>query len=244
MPIRLNELNVHLMGSFIFCTSFFNSEAQYRERYLRWIDYYSGIELSKDKPLVIIDDGSPDLSFVGSEASVWKVEAGFPDQLDKVNIFTFPNNLGRVSHLGYWGWWRSFLFSFEIAKNYNLEKIIHIESDCFLLTEKATSALENFKDGWMSFWTDKYRFPETNIQVITKSEFSHLDNLEEMVRREKRKTFGSTIHAEHLLPFTKVDKDMVGDRYGEENLPLSSGMDYYCQTPPEIRVTPEDFNQL
>ena len=38
------------MGSFIFCTSFFDNESEYRKRYLRWIDYYSSLEFSKDKP--------------------------------------------------------------------------------------------------------------------------------------------------------------------------------------------------
>ena len=197
-----------------------------------------------------MDDGSPDLSFIGSEATVWpNIEEdnphnSLPDKLDKVNIFTFPKNLGRVTHLGYWGWWRNFLFSFEIAKKYEYDKIIHIESDCYLLNEKVVSRLENFKNGWLTFWTSKYKFPETNIQAITQSEFHHLDNLKEIVRREKRKTFGSTVHAEHALPFTEIDKEMIGDRYGEDMIAPSSEMDYYCQTPEGIIISPEVFNNL
>ena len=117
MLTELVKLKITLMGSFIFCTSFFNNETIYRERYLRWIDYYASLEFSNSKPLIMIDDGSPDLSFVGSEATVWPtieendLGGSLPDKLDQVNIFTFPSNLGRVTHLGYWGWWRNFLFS-------------------------------------------------------------------------------------------------------------------------------------
>ena len=113
-----------------------------------------------------------------------------------------------------------------------------------MLNEKITSKLEDFEQGWLTFWTDKYKFPETNIQAITQSEFHHHDNLKELVRREKRKSFGSTIHAEHALPFTEIDKKMVGDRYGEEAMAPNSKMDYYCQTPSEVLIAPEIFNNF
>ena len=146
--------------------------------------------------------------------------------------------MGRLSHLAYFGWWRSFLFSFDIARKYDFEKIIHVESDCYLLTKKIIDDINNFESGWLTYWTDKYLFPETNIQVITKEKFFEKDNLETLLEREKRKSFGfqDSFHAEKILPFTHINKDMVGDRYGEERLEQRPEHNYYCQTPLDINL--------
>ena len=54
------------MKTFIFSTSYFNNKADYEHRYAKWAAYYTNVELSKDKPILMIDDGS-DLSLVDEE---------------------------------------------------------------------------------------------------------------------------------------------------------------------------------
>ena len=177
------------MKSFIFCTSFFENEEHYESRVLRWVNYYKNLEFSKDKPLVIIDDGSPDTSFCSKEFNIIDAE-NLPDKLEEVNLITFPTHLGRISHLAYIGWWRSFLFSFEVAKKYGFKKIIHSESDCYLLTDTITNYIENFDEGWLVFWSQKYNFAETCIQVMTEHVFSEHEKIKEKVEQEKRKRTG------------------------------------------------------
>ena len=232
------------MKSFIFCTSYFKNESEYVSRYLKWINFYKNLEFSKDKPLILIDDGSPDVSFC-KDINIIDADLESRDflgqDLDEVNLVRFPNNLGRLSHLAYFGWWRSFLFSFDIAQKYNYEKIIHVESDCFLLTHKIVDEIEGFEDGWLTYWTDKYLFPETNIQVITSQKFFEKKEIETLLEREKRKSFGfqDSFHAEKVLPFTFVNKKMMGDRYGEEGLKQKPEYNYYCQTPLDMEL---EFN--
>ena len=54
------------MNTFIFCTSYFDNKADYEHRYSKWAAYYTNIELSKDKPVLMIDDGS-DNSLINDE---------------------------------------------------------------------------------------------------------------------------------------------------------------------------------
>jgi len=223
------------MKSFVFCTSFFESEDHYDTRISRWVNYYKSLEFTKDKPLVIIDDGSPDISFCDKEFNIIDPDNP-PEKLERINFIRFPNHLGRFSHLAYFGWWRSFLYSFKVAEKYKFDKIIHVESDCYLLTSKITNYIENSNKGWATFWTKKYSFPETNIQVINKDMFHAHPKIEEKLNREKKKSFGflAGFHAEHVLPFTNIEKNFTGDRYGEEGLPQKPEYDYYCQTPPHV----------
>ena len=54
------------MKTFIFCTSHFNNEADYEHRYAKWAAYYANVELTQNRPILMIDDGA-DLSLVKEE---------------------------------------------------------------------------------------------------------------------------------------------------------------------------------
>ncbi|MBD0254136.1 MAG: hypothetical protein ICV83_00335 [Cytophagales bacterium] len=201
------------MKSFIFCTSYINnsSEEFSRLRYRKWIDNYNrladqlGVEY-----LFLIDDGSAD-AYVGDDVAV--ISHLLPDTLShRVNLVHFPDNLGRRSENDYAGWWRSFAFSWEVARKYHFEKIIHVESDFFVLSQALLDFIRNRNNGWTGLFSSYYNFPESAIQVIVKDAFPSLGTI---YQRAVQSNYRFSGIAERTLPFTDVVKHFRGDRLGE-----------------------------
>lgn len=222
------------MKSFIFCTSCVrnNLATHYLNRYKRWINYNLALldDLKADR-LFLIDDGG------NVEDDSFKIiQKKLPNQLtDKVYLYRFDNNLGRRSLHDYPGWWRSFLFAIEIAGKYGYNKIIHIESDYFVLSDKLKTFIRDVDQGWNCMYSDFFQFPEPAIQVICEDAFDNFRAVREELRENGYQATGS---AEGTLPFTNVQKNFVGDRIGEiqvlakwldEDAGLLGKMDYVGQ---------------
>lgn len=196
------------MKSLVFCTSYFESADAWRNRYQRWIEYYAACGFA-DARLFLIDDCSPYRPPAGEVdvvAPLDDIEQGDAP----ATLITFAQRLGRSGPLVYPGWWRSFLHSVTLARAAGFEKIIHIESDAFILTPKMFRYIEALDSGWTTFWTAKYKMPETAIQVICKDQFEQMERLQACAASELDGRL-----AEHVLPFTRVDRDFKGDRYSE-----------------------------
>ena len=192
--------------SVVFATSYLANETVWISRYLPWINYYKQSPLA-DIPLLLIDDGSPYIpssDFIHAVDDVYKLDL----QPQKVNIFRFNDNLGRSSLTRYPGWWRSFLFSAEIAQHLDLKKLIHIESDAYILSNSCFGTILELSKGWTSPWLPKYGLPETGIQIICEDQLTALANIKNHPDLNKRM-------AEEILPFTDIRRDWIGDRYSE-----------------------------
>lgn len=234
------------MNSFIFCTSYINnnSNSHHRIRYQRWIRYYQSISktLNADR-LFLIDDGG-----VHGIEKIPLLEQNLPKFLpDPVYIYRFKDNLGRSSLNEFPGWWRSFLFSAEIARKYNYKKIIHVESDFFVLSEQLKQYIQNTTSGWTALYSTHFEFPETCMQIICEDAFHLLDKLNADLAMNGYKT---KYYAEHLIPFTHVEKGFVGDRLGEplvmaawleSNISLLSRLDFMGQVNVAVELE-SDFN--
>lgn len=196
------------MKSIIFCTSYIRDAAAWETRYKRWLDYYQDFPLDVVKRLMI-DDGSPYLpsadviKTVSNTAPLAAVE-------DENLIIRFDDNLGRQSIKDYPGWWRSFLHSVEVARELGADKIIHIESDAYILSPRLRNFLDQTSTGWHVLWTQHNNFPETAIQVICRDQFEIFEDF-----KQKNPTLHFPDMAEHMLPFTAVNKEFKGDRYSE-----------------------------
>lgn len=196
------------MKSIVFCTSYIKDAQAWDTRYQRWLDYYRDLPLDVVKR-IMIDDGSPFLP----PAQIIKTvshSASLLAETDKDLIVRFDNNLGRQSIKHYPGWWRSFLHSVNIAKELGVDKIIHIESDAYILSPRLLEFIEQTESGWHVMWTPHNKFPETAIQVICRDQFEAIENF---------KQANPTLHfhdmAENILPFTSVNREFKGDRYSE-----------------------------
>ncbi len=222
------------MRSFLFCTSYIDNgrHDQQALRYKKWLDYYVAIaeELGVEN-IFMIDDGSIEPMAVDPAlVDFISVEQGLPDMLlKKVNLVRFNHHLGRTGN-DYTGWWRSFTYSCVIAKKYAFEKFVHIESDFYVISPKLRGYIRALREGWTALYSAYYQFPETAIQVICKDCF---DLLEGIYVRAKASDYILHDIAEHVLPFTHVAKDFVGDRLGE-----SAVLKYWM---PAMKVVEPDY---
>jgi uncharacterized protein (DUF2237 family) len=186
------------------------------QRNLKYLKYYQALKekLGYDK-IVFADNASSDKN------RHTLLEAGGPD----VSMIGFEDHLPRTSIYGYPYCWRA-LYAFEILINKGYEKIINIDSDCFVLTQRALDYIKNLETGWTTFWCKKYGFPETAIQIICKDTFPEFLDFTKECRWEDR---GTSKPMEILLPFTHVNKELNCDRWGETREALSPDKDIYCQ---------------
>lgn len=178
---------------------------------MRWIEYYKDFD-PQNTQFVLIDDASP-YTPPASQAIV--VAPGDELHATLPTIVRFPDRLGRNNTHSYPGWWRSFLHSVDVAQQIGADRIIHIESDAFLLSERIYKYIRGCKSGWNVMWASRFNMPETAIQVICNDQFDALRSFQDKSQAE----LDSDI-AEKQLPFTCINKDFIGERYGEFRIPL------------------------
>ncbi len=223
------EVSAKVNSSFVFCTSYFEDQNAWEKRYARWLDHHA--KVFPGVPLFVIDDGSPYAPedpgiTIGSDLKTLALG-------DRATIFHFPNRLGRPSLLNYPGWFRSFTFSVEIARRFNFRKIIHVESDAFILSHKALDYINGVSTGWTAFWYPDEAFAETCLQVICEDKFAALNRF--------RVTPYETQYANKLielhLPFTHIERGVRGSRHGGPRVP--SGADFAVLTSADTVFTSE-----
>jgi len=218
------------MKTMIFCTSSMDTKYDWIFKYKLWFDYLYTISRT-GTDLYMINDGGISDELIDNIEMRWSNSFQHFSVISDYtvtshvgcmqNIITHPNKLGK---LHYRGWSRSFFSSLDIAEKRGYDKIIHIESDAFVLSDRLWKYLYDIKEGWEVLWCPRYNMPENAIQVICKDSFPEF--------RQQADRFKDGIRQgiiENLLPYKKINKDFVGDRYGEIGLPFSNKMDYYCQ---------------
>lgn len=234
------------MKALLFCTCYMEKENvdNNKIRYDRWISYYQSqmTEYGVDM-LVLIDDGSSVLDF-DSGIGVFNV-ADLPETItNQVNVFTFKDHFGRPSHHDYRGWWRSFGFCLEIAKKYGFDKIIHIESDFFVVSNRLIEYIKHTEFGWVALYSPFNKFPESGIQIIHQDSFSSFGAFFEKV---KSKLYHIERSAELCLPFSYVENKFLGDRFGQldvmadwlNRVDMPAAIDYVGQVSPSFST--DDF---
>lgn len=219
------------MKTLIFCTGYAPSLKQWEAIHGRWINAVENSELSVDK-ILIPDDGSP---FLPSWAGVDVIDAVLPKEepVTRGVICRHSSNLGRQSVYVYPGWHRSFILAAQYAQKYGYEKIIHVEADAFIISRQLINYINDFDQGWETFWCPRYQLPETAIQVITGLGLQHLYSLigvpySQFSGRPADPGYGQ---GASWLPYTTVNKHFHGDRWGETHQIPPKNADYACQIP-------------
>ena len=159
-----------------------------------------------------------------SDVSVVSVPPDAPER-DRIYLLRFADRLGRRGQFDFPGWWRSFEAGIGLAQRYDATRLIHVESDARVLSDRLARALSQAAKGWVALWCPSYRVPEPSIQVI------HRDSLPAAsgfaAQRPKLDMAGKG--PELLLPFTSVEQRLIGDRYAEFGRTVPEGADYACQ---------------
>lgn len=195
-------------STLLFCTSFCPNEAAWRARQRRWLDHHLALPLARDA-VFVLDDHSP---FVPTDKDVTLLET-LPEQLPNgppAFLYRFATREGRKGIMGHRGWWRSFLFALTIARRYRYSRIVHIESDAYLLSRRIVECINEIDHGWTVFWCPRYNCPEPALQVIVDDQF---DAMAAVAARGLDELTGGI--AEMTLPFTHVEHAFTGNRYGE-----------------------------
>lgn len=200
---------------------------------MRWIRYYSDrLDWVGADRMVLIDDGSS-IADLDLPISVIDASKPLPSALPNgVLLFRFNSHLGRRSVFSFPGWWRSFTFSSQIAKAYSFSKIIHVESDAFVLSDRMAGYIASLHNGWTSFCCPRYERPESAIQVVCRD---FIPTLEQYYSRGDT-YLEQVICAEQELPFSNVDHSFIGDRYGEYLRKIPPNADFAAQVKCEMAL--------
>jgi len=192
-------------------------------RYRRYIDYYlPRLGQLGAQRIVLIDDGSDKELLEQLGYPVYKIGEKRPELpktlLADVTIFSFEKNYGRPCLTIIPGWWRSFTFSAVLAVRYNLDKLIHIESDSYVLSDRMFEWIRENNKVWASPYTWKYWYAETAIQVVPRKKIPFLHDFWALGREYWFKNTIANIQyiPELVLPIEYCEKHFKGDRWGED----------------------------
>ena len=99
--------------------------------------------------------------------------------------------------------------------------------------------MNGFNGIWGTFWCPRWQFPESALQLISGRAIDALGKYHLVGKKVWSEDRGPSGFAEHILPFTEVNKSFVGDRYGEYMPDFPRNADYVCQCNPTMNV--EEF---
>jgi tetratricopeptide (TPR) repeat protein len=219
------------MKTLLFCTSYIPDESAWQQRYLRWLAHHRGSALQADA-IVMIDDHSPYQPPALAQLPASRIGQ---DALAAEAMLRFDERLGRPRTMDFPGWYRGMFASVSLAMHYGFERIIHVESDSFILTQRLSEYLASRISGWTVLWCPEFNCPESAIQVLCRDAF----HLVEQLAAKGPFAFRDQ-PAELTLPFTTIEKDFIGDRYHEFKRQVPDDADYAVQNhaaPPSKRNT-------
>jgi tetratricopeptide (TPR) repeat protein len=214
------------MKTLVFCTAYSETEETWERRYGRWISSVQSAHLGAEQ-ILIVDDGSKILPKWNNVEIFQEKISGSIEKIrstSEVIFYHFDKRLGRNDIFDFPGWHRSFRAAVLYAIENKFDKIIHIESDSHLISERIREYFRNYNDGWSVLWCEKYNFPEMAIQVIAGSS---LKNLLDFFSRPYQEMVGKA--HENLLPYTEIQKGFIGERYGEKLSFVPKFVDYAAQ---------------
>jgi hypothetical protein len=212
----------------LFCTSYVADAASWEARYRRWLRHHGTIDWG-ERVICMIDDSSP-YTPPADEIACTRTEH-LPAITPAPVMLRFGERLGRVGVTQYPGWWRSFLFSLVAAEHFGCSKIVHVESDTYVLSRRMSDFIRGLDSGWTGFWCPRWNFPETCVQVICEDQFPRMRS---MWTRGWRHYSG--LAAERVITFTQVVREPHGNRYGEMRSRIPSFADFAAQVGPQHQV--------
>lgn len=194
------------MRSLLFCASYANSLASWNHRWLRWANHHSTIGLEFDQ-ILVVDDGSPVLPHWPDCEVVHDLNY---ESSAKIVIYHYPDNLGCPEPFYYPGLFRSLSTGYSYAKQFGFDRVLNIESDAFILTNRLVDYVNSIDNDWLAMWDHHFDIPELGINVAAGAGLEVCCSTFEQPYETYQ---GKMLEAE--LPFTKIEKNFIGARYGE-----------------------------
>jgi hypothetical protein len=214
------------MRTLVHCTAYAETASLWQTRYRMWLDAMLAGGLDADQ-ILLVDDGSPtlpgwpDLQLFSGDA----LGEGFTvGPRGRALMFHFRQHLGRLDQCDFPGWHRSYVFGVLYAEANGFDRVIHVESDAFLISDRARAFVGEVRDGWVAPWSEYYAMPEMAISAAAGDGLRRLAAF----ARQPYAMLAGKVH-EVLMPFTAVDKSLRGERYGETAVPVPRNADYATQ---------------
>ncbi len=218
------------MRTLIYCTAFAPTALLWDRRYRRWVDAVLSGGLLHDQ-ILLVDDGSPVLpGWPDTDIVTLHTldEAAHVTSTAPVLLLRFPNRLGRAAVYDFPGWYRSFASGARYAQAARFQKVLHIESDAYIVSPRMRDWANAATAGWRAPYSAKYDFPEMAIQVIGLDQLGQFAAFSE----QPYSVLKDQTH-ETALPLTHVEKSFFGDRFGEEGIAVPANADFATQVPPQ-----------
>jgi hypothetical protein len=216
------------MKSILFSLCWLDEPGRF-ERYQKWLKYHLSIQKQVGFDTIVLVDNA---SHINTLRKLCGKVIMYPQNYtiddgnnENIRILRYSDHLPRSSHLSYPYCWRGIKTAQDLVlSNPDLEKIILLDSDCYICSQKMADFVKNHSAGWYAMWCELHSFPEAAFQIISRPSFDLLLNfpLPSYNHYDGQ-------HMEEILPFTKVIKSFKGDRYGETNAEQTVDMDYYAQ---------------
>jgi len=157
---------------------------------------------------------------------VYQIATMFP----KVKFKCYNKHYARTAHLEYPFCWRCLYFARELFQEHDYTKIIHLNNDVFIISEKLANHIRDFKSGWWTPWCKKHSFPECDLQVITADCKDYWQ-----VTAPPYLSYNGK-HMEYEIKAT-ADKSFEGDRYAEYGINTQCDLwDFACQVRLDMEI--------
>lgn len=146
-----------------------------------------------------------------------------------VNIHRFTMHLPRGHGDNPYPYvWRGLWFIKQLIED-GYDKIITLDTDCFIVSQRLLDYVKAANSGWEVFWIPKYGFPSGELHILNRDAFPlYLEYTKGPWIDKVGQLF------ESALPFSKINKDFNTDRYGETRIPQTADMDGYFQAAVDV----------
>ncbi len=125
--------------------------------------------------------------------------------------------------------WRAINEEKSVLEEGKFDRVISIDSDGYILSQRLAHFIRNCNSGWETFWSHKYQWPTAELNILNQDAFPVFF---EYAKTPWQDRIGKLM--ETTTPFTKINKDFICDRFGETREAPRPFMDFYGQCPVDI----------
>ncbi len=194
------------MKTALVCTAWLDNQ-EYYEKTIKFVKYHE--KFFPLENIFIFDNGSTG-----------------PNKTNlKCNVLTQYPHYDREAHLVYRYIWRT-LYSIKYLFDMGYEKVLYMNDDSYIISNNMMNWVDT-STGWCVPYCNRFNFPECEIQVITNcSEYQKFVEDGKFWKHDG-------LHMELTIPFTNVNKTLIGDRYNQypTPLPIPDNADFCTQVP-------------
>lgn len=218
---------INMSKTLLFAPLFIDNQERYI-RNIQWLNYVISIKQHLNfNEIYYVDNVSDPNLYEKFNDNIPTTYPFFP-----ITISEHKVRLERRSHLMYPYWYYAFGNALKYAIDNNFDKVLHLDTDFYLLNSNICDYINNIDKGWNTFWCSKHNFPEATFQLICQDK---LEEAHEFYTRDFL-AFYPDKPAETEIPFTNIIKEFKGDRFGEDNLEQTLDVDWYAQKPNNIKL--------